>query len=154
MLWQCRCLQSAEDAAAQLQSAAGLRLSQALGAHPPQACQGLQDGEALTAAAWEESLLAGSRGSAKKGPGIMPRALAITSYGDIVRLAMLPGPQGMSRCQVIVLSFMRGSSAIGPKALVPQLALLHVIGQLLLGQWLSCQCRACLRHICKSQTHQ
>ncbi len=90
----------ADDEPLRLLSGSGLHLSQGLGADQPAACQGLHDGESLAAAAWEESNLAGSRGSASKGPGIVPRALAITSRGDLVRLAMLPGPQSTSRCQV------------------------------------------------------
>ena len=83
--------------------AAGLWVASGIGPQHAAACQGLQDGEVLVSAAWEESLLAGSKGLASKGPGIIPRALVITSHGDLVRLAMLPGPQGTSRCQVCYL---------------------------------------------------
>ncbi|KAK9833623.1 hypothetical protein WJX74_000875 [Apatococcus lobatus] len=89
-----------DDSQQQMQSKAGLRLASEVGHGHPSACQGLQAGEMLLAAAWEESQQPGSKGTANKGPGILPRALGFTSSGDLVRLAMLPGPKGTSKCQV------------------------------------------------------
>ena len=93
-------LDVADDSLDQLRSGDGLHLQHEMRHGHPSACQGLEAGEVLLAAAWEESQVMGSKGKANKGPGILPRALGLTSTGDLIRLAMLPGPQGTSKCQV------------------------------------------------------
>lgn len=93
-------LRTADDSQQQLLSAAGLHLERRVDHDHPSACQGLEAGEVLVTAAWEESQPMGPKGGANKGPGTLPRALGLTSTGDLVRLAMLPGPKSTSACKV------------------------------------------------------